>query len=344
MLTPNQVKFFKEQLATARNPLFLFDDDQDGLCSFLLLYRINREGHGVIIKSIPRIDRRFFRKVQEYNPDKVFILDIPMVEQEFIDAVKRPVFWIDHHSPLERQNIHYFNPRLTEPEVYLPTTRMAYQISQNSKNLWIAMVGCIGDYHLPDFKQEFIKKYPDLLKKDSTIDQAIYQDPIGKLSRLFAFILKGKTSEVNQCIKILTRIKSPYEILNQTTPQGKYLYKRFENVNQKYQALLEKTKKKPPNEKLLLFVYTQQSWSFTSELAGELLHFHPHKIVIIARKKSGEMKCSLRSKETPIPPILENALIGIDGYGGGHEFACGANIKEHDWQQFLTNFKMEIKK
>lgn len=344
MLTKSQIDFLREQLNTAKNPLFFFDDDPDGLCSFLLLYKINREGHGTIVKTLPKITTLFLRKIKEYNPDKIFILDIPIVEQEFIDAAKRPIFWLDHHQPLERQNIHYFNPRLNQPDVYFPTTRMAYQVSQNPEDLWLAMVGCLGDYHLPDFQQEFLKKYPDLMEKTSTIEKAIYQDPIGKLVRVFFFLLKGKTSEVNKCIKILTRIKSPYEILNQQTSQGKYLYKRFENVDNKYQPLLQQAKKQAQKTKgpLLLFIYTEQAWSFTSELAGELLHFYPNKIILVARKKSGEMKCSLRSKKTLIPPILEKALIGIDGYGGGHEFACGANIKEHDWQQFLVNFKREL--
>lgn len=344
MLTNKEADFLKEQLATAKNPLFFFDDDPDGLCSFLLLYKINQEGHGSVVKTLPKIDLRFLRKVQEYRPDKIFILDIPIVGQEFIDAVKKPVFWLDHHQPLERQGIHYFNPRLNQPEIYFPTTGMTYQISQNPENLWLAMVGCLGDYHLPDFQQEFLKKYPDLMEKTSVIEKAIYQDPIGKLVRVFSFILKGKTSEVNKCIKILTRIKSPYEILNQQSPQGKYLYKRFENIDGKYQPLLQQAKKQVQKIKgpLLLFIYTEQAWSFTSELASELLHLYPNKIILVARKKSGEIKCSLRSKKTPLPSILEKALMCIEGYGGGHEFACGANIKEHDWQQFLVNFKKEL--
>jgi len=54
------------------------------------------------------------------------------------------------------------------------------------------------------------------------------------------------------------------------------------------------------------------------------------------------MKCSIRSK-TPIRGALEKALEGIEGYGGGHENACGAVIKEEYWKQFLKNFKREIK-
>ena len=51
MLTAKQIKFIREELATAKNPLFFYDDDPDGLCSFLLFYKIHREGKGVIVIS-----------------------------------------------------------------------------------------------------------------------------------------------------------------------------------------------------------------------------------------------------------------------------------------------------
>ena len=54
------------------------------------------------------------------------------------------------------------------------------------------------------------------------------------------------------------------------------------------------------------------------------------------------MKCSLRAK-FPINEALKNALFDIDGYGGGHPNACGAVINEDSWEQFLENFKKEIK-
>ncbi len=347
MLTPHQVKTFRNELDTSKDPLFLFDDDPDGLCSFLLLYRLNREGRGIVIKTLPIIDQRWVEKVREYHPDKLFILDMPIVEQEFIDSVKSPIFWLDHHPPLERTKINYFNPRVSDPDAYIPTSRLAYQIADNKKDMWISMVGCLGDHYLPSFQKEFLKKYPDLTKDTSDIGVLLFDTLVGKLVRVFSFLLKGKTSEMNKCVKILTRIKSPYEILNQETPQGKYIYKRFEKVDSKYQVLLEQareqTKKLNKEDPLLVFIYTEQSWSFTSELALELIHKHPEKIVIVARKKSGDFKCSIRSADLPISPLLEKALVGINGTGGGHERACGSSIPEEDWDQFLDNLRREIR-
>ena len=85
-LTEKQYEEIKNELDNCKNPLFFFDDDPDGLCAFLLLYRYKREGHGIVVKTHPKLDNRSVPKVQEYNPDKIFVLDVATLEQEFIDT------------------------------------------------------------------------------------------------------------------------------------------------------------------------------------------------------------------------------------------------------------------
>ena len=342
MLTSTEIKQWQEALQESKNPLFFYDDDPDGLCSFILLYKMHREGHGVMVKSAPKVDMKFMHRVEENNPDIIFVLDMPMLEQEFVDGAKRTIYWLDHHQVQEIRNVKYFNPHLRDSECYIPATRMAYQISDNEEDLWIAMVGCLGDWYMPDFMDKFIEKYPDLMDGEKNLFNAVYKQPIGKLVRMFSFLLKGQTSEVNKSVKILTRVKSPYEILNQETSQARFLYKRFEKIDKDYNKILELAKKDAGRGKLFLFNYQDDKLSFTSELANELTSLYPDKVILISRKKSGEMKCSLRCQK-PIADALAKALVGISGYGGGHPNACGAVIKEEDWEKFLEQFRKEIK-
>ena len=341
MLTPPQIAFLREELATAQNPLFFYDDDADGLCSFLLLYRFHREGHGSIVKMGPALTVQYLRKVQEYNPDKIFVLDIPLIDQEFIDQARRPLFWLDHHPPVPRQKVHYFNPRLQDPDAYVPTSMMAWQVSQNPADLWIAAAGCLADWYVPPFLDEFTVRYPQLLSKKSDLPTMLYQEPVGLLVKIFFFLPKGPSSEVKNSLAVLSRIQAPEEILQQTTAPGKFIWKRFQSLNEKYEALLTAAKKKVGKEKLVQYYYTEQQWLFTANIANELAAGHPEKIIIIGREKGGEMKCSIRSA-TPILEPLQKALLGIQGYGGGHATACGAVIKKEDWEQFLNNFKREL--
>jgi len=342
MLTTAQIALLQEELRTAKNPLFLYDSDADGLCSFLLLYRINREGKGIRVTAGSKIDGHFVRKVEEINPDKIFVLDIHVIDQEFVDAVKVPVFWIDHHQPQEIKNVHYFNPRIKDPDAYVPTSRMAYQVSQDEADMWIATAGCLADWYMPDFIDSFIERYPELLPEKSDLATALYKNPVGKLVKLFFFLQKGPSPDVRKSINILSKIKSPFEIFHQENAPGRFLHKRFEKVDAKYEEVLAQAKKKITKSRLILFTYNSTQWSFTANIANELSALYPKKVIIIAREKSGSMKCSMRAQH-PIAGALEKALVGIEGYGGGHPHACGAVIKEEDWLRFLENFKEELK-
>ena len=217
---------------------------------------------------------------------------------------------------------------------------MCYKVVK--QDLWIAMVGCIADYYIPDFADEFKKKYPGLINNEKSVDDIYFNSKLGTLIKVFSFSLKGKTNEVMKNVKVLTRIKNPNEILNQETPQGKFIFKRYEKIKKLYDELLESTKEKADKGKLFVFTYADDKTSFTGDLANELLYRYPEKIIIVGRKKDDDVRMSIRSTKTKLPEILEKALVGLEGYGGGHELACGASVKERDFKEFLDRIRKSI--
>ena len=340
-LTKEEIEEIRKELETCSRPLFFFDDDPDGLASFLLFYRFVKDGRGIIVKSKPVLEESFVKKVEEYCPDTVFILDKPMVSQDFLDKVSQKVIWLDHHEPQKMKKLQYYNPRVHNDKDNRPTSYWCYKVVE--KDLWIAMMGSVGDWFLPDFKVEFIKEYPDLLSEDiSAPEKALFETKLGKLIRIFSFNLKGKTEDVKKSFKIMTRLKDPYEVLDQTTAQGRFIYKRYEKINQQYEELKERIKVE--EDPLVIFTYKDEIFSFTGDLSNELLYRHPDKIILIGREKSGEMKCSLRGAKIKLAPIVKKALEGVRGYGGGHEHACGACIDVHDFERFVENFREQLKK
>ncbi|MCX8147134.1 MAG: DHH family phosphoesterase [Candidatus Woesearchaeota archaeon] len=345
MLNDKDIGRIKEELDSCKRPLFFFHDDADGLCSFLLLYRKKGEGKGIIVKTTPKIDYKFVRKVIEYMPDKIFILDIAMVEQDFLDEMAKMnlnVVWIDHHDPLKRNNVIYFNPRLYNPNDDSCITRICYKVVKN--DIWIAMAGSIGDWQIPEFKDDFIRHYPDLMDENAKKpNDVLFSQKIGRLSRILSFVLKGKTEDVVKCMKILTRIKDPYEILNQSTPAGNFIYKRYEKIMESYEKLLKHAKEFVKKGNVFIYVYKNEKFSFSSDLANELLHLYPTKIIVVGREKSGEIKYSIRSSRLNLKPILAEALKGVEGFGGGHEYAAGAVIKKESNEKFLNKLCKEIK-
>lgn len=337
MLTQEQVLEIREALEKSKRPFIFFHDDPDGLASFVMLYKHVQRGKGRVVKAFPNIKQELADKVQAYGADAVFIVDIAMVEQEFIDSVGVPVYWIDHHEPQEREGVHYYNPRINTGE-NIPATVLVRQITQ--ENIWIAAIGALGDWHWPHFIEEYRAKHPELLPAEiRTEEKALFESPTGTLVQIFSFILKGQSQKMLQNIKVLTRIEAPEEILKQTTSKGKYLWKHYQQVLQEYNKLLKKALEKEPERGVLVFTYEQDKLSLTKDLANELLYRVPQTIIVLGRRKSGEVRCSLRANHLNLRELLEKALEDIEGRGGGHEHACGAAIKEEDFERFVEKLR-----
>ena len=61
--------------------------------------------------------------------------------------------WVDHHPIIAVKNIHYFNPRVHDEKMPRPTTYQCYLIA--GEESWESLLGCIGDWYLPDFAMIF---------------------------------------------------------------------------------------------------------------------------------------------------------------------------------------------
>lgn len=341
----------RKLLNESENPLFFYDDDPDGLCSYLLLKKYLGRGKGLVVKTSPKLNSQFVKIAERYSPDKVFILDKPIISQGFVDESKVPVVWIDHHPLIDIKGVKYFNPLKKYPKIYVPTSYLCYKIIEE-KYQWITMVGCIGDHYIPDFFGEFYKKYKDLLIKTKDPGKISQETEFGKLVRIFDFMLKGKNlPEINKIADLLLKIKNPYELLNQETKEAKFIYKKYEKINKYYKKLYNRAINSATKEKFLIFKYPDQEVSLTAYLSNVLSHKFPDKIIIIAREINNktsefetEIRMSLRYREPNLPKILKQALEGIDGHGGGHEFACGASVKKKDFNQFIENLKKAIQR
>jgi single-stranded DNA-specific DHH superfamily exonuclease len=342
-LTSAQYREIKDALDSSARPLFFFHDDADGVCAFLQLYTYKGEGNGVIVKSHPKIDTKFLRKVTEYGPDTVFVVDIALMEQEFVDEAKKPIVWIDHHPPQEIHGVKYYNPRVSDPTDNPCASYLCYQATKES--LWLAVIGSVGDMQWPaELIEEFRKQYPSLLPRDITTPRdALYNSPVGTLVKIVNFALKGTASDAMKYVRVLSRMKGPDEILEHKTPQTEFLFHKYNRVNQHYEQLLKDAIAHAGDDRFLVYRYTDDKMSFSSDLANEMIYRYPDRIVIMGREKSGEVKCSMRTNDVILPPLIMKAMNGCQGYGGGHEHASGAVVKAEDFPRFMENLRNEVK-
>ena len=327
MLNHEEIAEIREHLELSQNPLFFFDNDVDGLASFLLLARGFKKGKGVAIKT-GELDKSYLRKVEELSPDYIFILDKPLVSREFIDETRKKnisIVWIDHHDIVQNhEGTYYYNPAVKKRGIE-PVTYLAYQITKN--DLWLAMAGCVSDHYFPEFASKFAEDYPELLEKNfKTAFQILYEAEIGKIARILDFALKDKTSSVLKVIRFLLKVTSPNEISIDNP-----IFSRFEQIDKKYQALIEKAKKHVGEK----FIFFQYAWdlSLSSNIANEMSYRFPGRTIVVAYIKSNRANISIRGKKAR--EITLKAISGLNNaVGGGHEEATGAKIDVADLPEF----------
>jgi len=349
MLSKTQLKEIKEELDNCSNPVFLYDNDTDGVTSFLLFYKYKKAGHGYRHQK-HMTDEIELGNIKRMNPDKLFILDVPAgkITQDFIDGLKIPVIHVEHHlTDNKLKGVKTFNPTIKNKKDDTPTSTLCYNVVK--QNLWLCAAGTIADWHITKETKEFAKKYPDLLDykiKDQA--KALFETKIGLLAKIIDFILKGPSFEVRKYLYALMKVNSPEEILEQTTKEGKEIYSYYKKINDEYESLLQRAVKNAGKDKLLLFEYQASETSFTGELSNELLYRYPDKIILIARRNNkendvdAEIRCSVRSGTHEVRSKLIKALKGINGMGGGHARAVGATIRASDFDRFVEQFRKLI--
>jgi len=350
MLTEKQIKEIREHLEKAQNPIFYYDNDADGLCSYVILRRFLGRGKGVAVRSFPDLDGSYARKAKELNADYVFVLDKPALSKEFVESIEGfglPLVWIDHHDvPREKfekdfKNVFIFNPARNSggDKSEEPVTYLSYKITGRKEELWLAVVGCIADHFLPEFAGEFKEHYPDFWGAVKEPFDAYFGTEIGRIAMALNFGLKDSVTHVVQLQNLLISCKGPTEVFAESSLN--YSFRRkYAEVRKKYDSLLEKAKESVA-DKLVFFEYGGEL-SISADLSNGLSYKYPGKYIVVAYRKGEVANLSLRGKN--VKRVLEKVLKMIDGTGGGHDDAVGARVKASDLKEFKKIFEEEIGK
>lgn len=344
MLSEKQLSELREHLEKAQNPVFFYDNDVDGLCSYILLRRFIGSGKGVAVKSHPDVDRNYARKAQELNADYVFVLDRPHLGNEFVEEIKSlqlPIVWLDHHDMGDEKydygDLFVYNPQKNKKKSGEPTTYLAYSITKRREDMWIALMGCIADHYLPSFSEDFENEFPEFWAKGIKEPfDAYYSSGIGRLARALSFGIKDSISHVVQLQNFLINCRNPSE-MEIELENNRAFGKKFREINKKYSQLIEKAKEEV-DDKMLFFSYGG-SMSISADISNELSHIYPDKVIAVAYSSGPITNVSLRGKDVrkmlgEILPLLS------EGTGGGHEMAVGSRIRTED----LEKFKEELSK
>ena len=343
MLIKKQLSKIREHLEKAQNPIFLFDNDVDGLCSYVLLRRFLGRGKGVAVKSHPDIDTRYAKRVQELGGDYVFVLDRHSLGKEFVGEIaslQLPIVWIDHHDvaveDYQYSLLSHFNPAHRRKKSAEPTTYLCYSATQRVEDLWIALIGCIADHYLPKFVGDFAGMHPELWAKKITAPfQALYTTGIGRLSRALSFGLKDSVSHVVELQNFLVNCKTSGDLEKEIESNSAFALK-YREILKKYNSLLDAAKLSVA-DKYLIFNYSG-TLSISSDLSNELSYIFPKKYICVAYSSGSLTNISLRGDN--VKNILGQILPNFVGAtGGGHKDAVGARIQTNELDKFVEMLK-----
>lgn len=338
MLNTTQLTEIRNQLELSQNPLFFYDNDADGLCSFLILRRSLDRGKGVAIKSFPDLKAQYNNKVDELNPDLIVILDKAELNPEFANHAEEkgiPILWIDHHeTKTDKTTVDKTSYYSSFPEAE-PVSYITQKIFNRPKDIWLSTIGCIGDVYMPDFAKQFSKDNPDLLPPNLDAFTALQTTTLGKIARKLNFGLMDTTTNILQLIKYLFKATTPYDLLEENSSTAQF-HKRSNQLEEFYQKQIEKAESHfNPESKLLLFIYSGNT-SMSSEISNRLAFNHPDKLIVTAFLRPEKANISVRGKDAlKITKAATKDILGATG--GGHPEATGAMVPISDFEKFKSN-------
>jgi len=338
MLKPEKLQEIRDQLEASQNPLFFYDNDVDGLCSFLILRRAIGRGRGVAIKSFPDLKEQYLKKVEELNPDAVFILDKAELSKEFAEGCEEkgiPMTWIDHHETNTPKEIISKTSYYTSYPSAEPTTYIAQKVFNKQEDLWLAMIGCIGDVYMPDFAEKFAEENPELFNANQTAFEALNSSEIGKVVRMLNFGLMDSITNVVHLVKYLFKATNIYDILeeNQYTKQ---LHKRYSALNEFLNKQVGKAENNLDKDSPLIFFTYSGNTSMSAEISNRLYYNHPDKLTVVAFKRPEKANISIRG--TNALEVTKEAIKDIEfATGGGHTSATGAMVPIDKFKKFKKN-------
>lgn len=343
MITKKEMSELRVHIESAKNPIFYYDNDADGLCSFLLLRRTLGVGKGVAVRSYPEIDASYLRHAKKEGADYIFVLDKPVLSNAFVNAVNEigvPLIWIDHHKQgvkYDYSGLHIFNS--AESGKGEPVSAIVFETLGGKKDAWIALAGCVSDCFVPDFIDDIKRECPDLfLRGKKSAFDILYGTEFGKIARAMNYGLKDSASNVEKMQNFLISCVSPDEVLVEKN-ENESMRKKYSELSKKQEFLVGEAEKNAM-EKLIFFIYSGET-SMSSDIANELAYRNKGKYIVVGFRKGILTNLSLRGKG--VKKIFEKVIVGFEGStGGGHEDAVGARILSKDIELFREKFLEEI--
>jgi len=329
--------------------------DCDSICSAAIIKKlfdklnINSDLH--VSKSNYTITKSDLKKLLKYR--YIIFLDLGDIKEEFVELLVRnrcEVLIIDHHVPKNYRQVFYVNPRLQDPDAYVPVSCICWKLYSRffdeKETVWIGAIGTLADFGVESNKDLFKKLrkyYPKLLKgKKLSSRFLITNSLLGKLVQLIDAmrIVKG-IKGVYCAIKILSQTDDYTEIL-----RDEKIRKCKEILDKEVKRILKKLRKEKLfiGKRIVFFVFSSK-FNLKSMIASISTKYYPARIIIIGQMFGKKIEFSLRRGDRLKSKVNLTAIIGAlkkklkNLEGGGHPSAAGMRISRKNLSELLSVVK-----
>ncbi len=328
--------------------LIVHHSDADGCCSGEILCRSLRSRgikkvSFVSPKLNPYITDEIKKKISKEDPDVVLVADMGTDSLRYLEGLgaERIVGMFDHHRVFSSfpKEIAHINPNLLNiPQSLNPSA--SYLIYRACKKLskeadWLAVVGSIGDKgerKIWGLVEEVAQKYKTSFESLRTCAK--------RIDAAEAY----KPGSASVAISALSECRFPECLASGEGKNAKKLALWEKRVREEINRLVQEHVKDAEffeNPKLIVYEI-RTPYGIKGDVANVLQELYPDHSTLVYSRSKGKVRLSMRSSIADLASAVRDAAVGIEGTGGGHPRASGAEVAEKDFQKFLNNLKLRL--
>ena len=336
-------KKFMNSIKPKEKVFMVYHTDSDGISAASILLRaLKKKGVKKIETACPNgspeINEDMQAKIIEYDPDVLIVVDMGNESARFLKkmAEERKVGVFGHHRFFGEDfgQATVVNPLLFHaPENLNPSASyLVYRVTDGPA--WLTAVGSIGDRGdgkiselIEQVKDEYELTLEQLKELSATLDSAeAYKDGKAPLA-----------------LEALQECEAPKDLLKPSSKSAKLLKKYRTEIKTEIERLkIEHTKKAEIFSRLVIY-QVESKFGLKGNIANYLQEEYPNKVILVWSDRE-RIRLSLRTQSPiDVASLVKKHLKDLDGKGGGHKPAAGAEIAKPDFPKLLERIKEDLK-
>jgi single-stranded-DNA-specific exonuclease len=314
--------------------VILTHSDADGMCSGAILLSAFPKAEIFFTKPVSLLD-----DLKHIRADQILISDMALNKRDAPEIIeemknKKIVFYCDEHPHPDNINPDDLK-RLCEVYIHqegVSSSEISYQYFQNKiprERVWIALYGAIADYAgETDFVKERLRNWDAraLYFEVSTLVMGIKMD---------AFNNYDAKREI---VKLMARGGNPSDMFGLVNAAKSAVSKEFD--------IYAMVKKRAESAGQIGYVLDLPYFGFRGPTALFSATVTNRPIGMSAHTRMGHIDITLRCRKSiyPLHKLAEKASMKVGGSGGGIPEAAGARIPKNQFDVFLKEANLLLKK